>query len=66
MPEQPFRIDLSGVSFMESSGIAVLVRAVKAARDNCWDFRVDPNAQPQVERVIQLSKIHSHIWPTAA
>jgi anti-anti-sigma factor len=59
-------LDLSRVSFMDSSGIGILVRAVTAARDIGWDFQVDPNAQPQVERVIQLSGVHSHIWPTAA
>lgn len=59
-------LDLSGVSFMDSSGIAVLVRAINTARDNGWDLRVDPNARPQVARLIQLSGIHPRIWPTAA
>jgi anti-anti-sigma factor len=58
-------LDLSDVTFMDSSGIAMLVRAMKAARDNGWKFRVDPEVQPQVERVVRLSGIHSHIWPTA-
>lgn len=62
----PTVLDLSGVSFMDSSGIATLLRAVNAARENRWKFEVDLNAQPQVERLIQLSGIHAHIWPTAA
>lgn len=61
----PTALDLSGVSFMDSSGIATLLRAVNRARENGWEFQVDTNTQPQVERVIQLSGIHSHIWPTA-
>ena len=59
-------LDLSGVSFMDSTGIAVLVRAVNAARDDGWEFRVNPDVQPQVERVIRLSGIDSRVWPTAA
>jgi anti-anti-sigma regulatory factor len=51
---------------MDSSGIATLLRAVNAARENRWKFEVDLNAQPQVERLIRLSGIHAHIWPTAA
>jgi anti-anti-sigma factor len=61
----PTVLDLSGVSFMDSSGIGTLLRAVNAAREKGWDFQVTTNAQPQVERVIQLSGIHVHIWPTA-
>lgn len=59
-------LDLSGVSFMDSSGIGTLLRAVSAARENDWEFHVNTNAQPQVERVIQLSGIHAHIWPKVA
>jgi anti-anti-sigma factor len=59
-------LDLCGVSFMDSSGIAMLLRAVSAARENGRELQVNLNAQPQVERLIHLSGIDAHIWPTTA
>jgi anti-sigma B factor antagonist len=34
------RIDMAGVEFLDSSGIAVLVKAMKAAREAGADYRV--------------------------
>lgn len=46
-------LDLSGLSFIDSTGIHLLVGTTQRARSEAWDFTVR-NAQPAVLRVIKL------------
>lgn len=48
------RIDMAGVTFLDSSGIAVLVKAMKAAREAGAQFRVD-GARPKVFDQLQMT-----------
>jgi anti-sigma B factor antagonist len=54
--EQQFVVDLAGVRFMDSSGIAVLVRLFKRVRIGHGDVRLS-GAQPPVEKIIRLVRL---------
>src|ERR671918_2529518 len=49
-------IDLGKVGFMNSSGLATLVRYYKLARSNCGDISLAA-LQPPVRQVFQLSRL---------
>jgi anti-sigma B factor antagonist len=49
-------LDLSSVTFIDSTGIALLVAVSKAARENGWRLELrDPS--PHVERLINLTRV---------
>jgi anti-sigma B factor antagonist len=54
--DQRFVIDLAGVRFMDSSGIAVLIRLFKRVRIGHGDVRL-AGAQPAVEKIIRLVRL---------
>lgn len=47
-------LDLAGVTFMDSSGLKVLVRAANEARANGWAFAVDPEVGEAVRAVFEV------------
>jgi anti-anti-sigma factor len=49
-------VDVAAVPFVDSTGIAVLVRAAKRARDDGSSFRVI-NPQPQALRMFELTGV---------
>lgn len=53
---QRFVIDLAGLRFMDSSGIAVLVRLFKRVRIGHGDVRL-AGAQPPVEKIFRLVRL---------
>jgi anti-sigma B factor antagonist len=53
---QQFVIDLAGVRFMDSSGIAVLVRLFKRVRIGHGDVRL-AGAQPPVAKILRLVRL---------
>ena len=53
-------LDLSELSFIDSSGIRVLVRTAQRAQSETWTFSVQ-NAQPAVVRVIKLVGLDQHL-----
>jgi anti-anti-sigma factor len=53
-------LDLSGLSFIDSSGISVLITTAQRARSQAWTFSAQ-NAQPAVLRVIKLVGIDQHL-----
>lgn len=48
-------LDLSEIEFIDSSGMAFLIRASQAAKTEGWRFGVRPEVAPQVQRVVQLT-----------
>lgn len=55
--QQEFVIDLSQVSFMDSSGLASLVQLFKRVRIGHGDVRLC-GLQPEVSRVFELTRLH--------
>lgn len=53
--ETPVRLDLSGLQFMDSSGLRVLFRAVAHARESGWDFEIDRDVPQLLESRFKLS-----------
>lgn len=53
--KRPVRLDLSGLEFMDSSGVHLLIGAFNDARENGWQLVIDSALAPQVKRIIQLS-----------
>jgi anti-sigma B factor antagonist len=49
-------LDLSGLSFIDSSGIALLVAVSRRARENGWRLRVERPSGP-VARLIELTGV---------
>jgi anti-anti-sigma factor len=60
-PSNPGRllIDLSGLKFMDSTGLAVMVRAGRSARDNDYRLLLRPGP-PQVQRLFELTGVLEH------
>jgi anti-sigma B factor antagonist len=51
------KVDLSGVEFLDSSGISVLIQGLKLAQERSIDYALlDPS--PKVQAIIELSQLH--------
>jgi anti-anti-sigma factor len=57
------RLDLSGLGFIDSSGIQELMRAVADARRDPWQLEVDGPMTHQVARTIDLVGARGILWP---
>ena len=57
-------VDLTGVSFMDSSGLGALIGALKSARQASGDLRV-AGATEQVLAVLQLTNLDRILRPYA-
>ena len=53
-------LDLAELSFIDSTGIRVLVSTARRARAEAWEFTVR-NPQPTVLRVIRLVALEQHL-----
>ncbi len=55
---QRIKVNLSGVHFLDSSGISVLIQGLKLAQEKSADYALlDPS--PKVQAVIELSQLHN-------
>jgi anti-anti-sigma factor len=52
-------LDLSGVTFIDSSGLAVLIEAVTAAKVDGWSLGVVSNLPPAVRRLLELTGLEA-------
>ena len=57
------RLDLSGLAFIDSSGIHELIRQVAEARRDHWQLEVDGPMTEQVARTIDLVGARALLWP---
>jgi anti-anti-sigma factor len=56
------RLDLSSLEFMDASGIRLLISAFDHARGDRWEFEVDPDVSPQVERLFKVANLERFSW----
>src|SRR5947209_5889436 len=57
-------VDLSGVEFMDSSGLHALFDAVADARRGSWTLEVRDDVSPQVRRLLELIGLERFILAT--
>lgn len=56
------RLDLSKLTFMDSTGLSLIVRTVKAARRDGWRLEIDPNVSPPVIGLFRLLEVDRWLW----
>jgi anti-sigma B factor antagonist len=61
----PTRLDLSGLSFMDSTGFQRLYESVRAAREAGCQLEIADELMPQVRRLIELIDGRQLLWPGA-
>ena len=60
-----FVVDLSGISFMDSSGLGALISGLKSARQAGGDLRIAAPTE-QVQLVLQLTNMERVLTPYAS
>jgi anti-sigma B factor antagonist len=55
--KRPVRLELSKLQFMDSAGIHLLISTINHAREDGWQFEVDPDLSPQVEHLFELTDL---------
>jgi anti-anti-sigma factor len=59
----PVRLDLSGLQFIDSSGIREILREIADARRDGWELEVDGPMTDQVARTVDLVGVREFLWP---
>lgn len=59
----PVLLDLSGLQFIDSTGLRVIITAVIAARRAGWSLEVERQLPNAVERVLRLVQADQLLWP---
>ena len=59
----PVRLDLSGLQFIDSSGIQEIIREISHARRDSWQLEVDGPMTDQVARTVDLVGARAFLWP---
>ena len=59
------RLDLSGLDFMDSTGLGTVLTAVLDARRDGWMLEVDPALGRAVKRRVDVSGVSPYLWPDA-
>ncbi len=59
-PDRPIEIDVAAVTFMDSSGLRVLVDAAQRMREAGRELVIS-NAPPSVRRLVEISGLQAHL-----
>jgi anti-anti-sigma factor len=57
-------LDLSELSFIDSSGLNVIVTTFRQAKRDGWELRVEPKMSAPVLRVVKLMGLDAVFWPS--
>jgi anti-anti-sigma factor len=57
------KLDLSGLQFIDSSGIREVIRALSDARSAGWQLEIDGPMTDQVQRTVDLVGAREFLWP---
>ncbi len=57
------RLDLSGLEFIDSSGIQEIIREISDARRDGWQLGVEGPMTDQVARTVDLVGARAFLWP---
>ena len=58
------RLNLAGLTFMDSTGYACIARSVRDARDQGWELSIDRELQSQVRMLLEVTDGESLLWPS--
>ena len=64
-PGETVILDLSELSFIDSSGLNVLVTALRHAKRDGWELRIEPNMSRPVQRVVTMMGLDAVFWAEA-
>ena len=57
------RLDLSGLDFIDSSGVQTLVLGIRHARKSGCELEVDRHVSASVRRMVEMMGIGPQLWP---
>ncbi|MBV8999541.1 MAG: STAS domain-containing protein [Solirubrobacterales bacterium] len=57
------RLDLSGLEFIDSSGVRAIVLGLKHSREAGHELEVDRRISAAVQRMIEIMGIGPQLWP---
>lgn len=57
------RLDLSGVDFIDSSGVQAVIAQLRTAHRERWSLELEPHVTPSVRRVIETLELAAFFWP---
>ena len=57
------RLDLSGVEFMDSSGLRAVIMALADSRQDGWKLEIADGVTPPVARLIDIAGVRARFWP---
>lgn len=57
------RLDLSGVTFIDCSGLSILLAGLREARRKGREVEVEPEVSRSVERMIEMTGVDRLLWP---
>jgi anti-sigma B factor antagonist len=55
------RLDVSKLSFMDSTGISIIVRGLADSARDGWKLEIDPNMPRQIARLITMTGVADRI-----
>lgn len=61
-PGEAVVLDLSELSFIDSSGLNVIVTAFRHAKRDGWELRIEPAMTPAVKRVVTMMGLDAVFW----
>jgi anti-anti-sigma factor len=56
-------LDLSELTFIDSSGLNVLITAARRARSEGWQLRIERSMTRPVQRVVTMMGLSAVFWP---
>jgi stage II sporulation protein AA (anti-sigma F factor antagonist) len=54
-------LELTGVAFMDSTGLNLLIQATRESRRDGWSFAIRPELPDGVARLFELTGMHGHL-----
>lgn len=61
---QRVRLDLSGLEFMDSTGISAILLGLRDSKRDGWELEVAPSVSRQVARLLTLTGLDRQLWPS--
>jgi anti-anti-sigma factor len=58
---QSVLVDLSQLSFMDSTGLRIMVESIRSASADGWRFAIDPNLSSQVRTLFRITHLEPFV-----